>query len=350
MHLEFLSLTKVLTVPLLSEDDTTALHRLQKQWEHWANRQRQHVASRVAEEQHAAFTAFLDNPSTETEQKLLVTADADLTAILFTSAKIAFANAVNFLAGALMAVAQALWQALVEAVKNAITLFQIVTTADFWIGMGKAIMAIAQGFIAFLLDGVAKLLDWLSGIPLIGEDIGQGAKEVQSWADGVRQAGEQNKQASADLLTPAFDKAGNRMRETLESIGTALSEGFTKGSSLIDTSDWEANLSDTIGDVMDRVQKVSEKAREGVEPKKPTGPQLNLDDGEDKSKPVKNAVSAIQRIGGVGAAYSNGDPMLREQQRQTRELTTQTGLLRDVKRAIENKPTASNSTLSTVFA
>ena len=33
-----------------------------------------------------------------------------------------------------------------------------------------------------------------------------------------------------------------------------------------------------------------------------------------------------------------------------RELATQTGLLRDVKRVIENKPTASNSTLNTVFA
>ena len=163
-------------------------------------------------------------------------ADGKVGDILFTSAKIAFANAVNFLAGALMAVAQALWQARVEAVKNAITLFQIVTTADFWIGMGKAIMAIAQGFIAFLLDGIAKLLDWLSGIPLIGDEIGQGAKEVQSWADGVRQAGEQNQRASADLLTPAFDKA---MCETFENIGTALSDGFTKGSGLIDTSDWE---------------------------------------------------------------------------------------------------------------
>ena len=80
MHIEFLSLTKALNVPLLSEDETTALHRLQKQWEHWANRERQHGASRVAEEQHAAFTGFLDNPSAETEQKLLVTADADLTA------------------------------------------------------------------------------------------------------------------------------------------------------------------------------------------------------------------------------------------------------------------------------
>jgi len=80
MHIEFLSLTKALDVLLLNEDEIAAIHRLQKQWEHWANRERQHVPARVAEEQHAAFTAFLDNPTAETEQKLLVTADANLTA------------------------------------------------------------------------------------------------------------------------------------------------------------------------------------------------------------------------------------------------------------------------------
>ena len=79
MHIEFLSLTKASNVPLLNEDDITALHRLQKQWEHWANRERQHAAARVAEEQQAAFTAFVENPNAETEQKLLVTADASLT-------------------------------------------------------------------------------------------------------------------------------------------------------------------------------------------------------------------------------------------------------------------------------
>jgi hypothetical protein len=80
MHIEFLSLTKALNVPLLSEDDIAAVHRLQKQWEHWANRERQHAASRVAEEQQAAFESFIDNPTAETEQRLLVTADANLTA------------------------------------------------------------------------------------------------------------------------------------------------------------------------------------------------------------------------------------------------------------------------------
>ncbi len=34
MHIEFLSLTKALNVPLLSDDEIPAVHRLQKQWEH----------------------------------------------------------------------------------------------------------------------------------------------------------------------------------------------------------------------------------------------------------------------------------------------------------------------------
>ena len=70
MHDEFFALTKTLNVPLLSEDDITALNRLQKQWEHWANRERQ----------QAAFETFLGNPTAENEQRLVVLADANLTA------------------------------------------------------------------------------------------------------------------------------------------------------------------------------------------------------------------------------------------------------------------------------
>ena len=79
MQNEFLTLTKALNVPLLNEDDIEALNRLQKQWAHWSQRERQHAPLRIAEEQQAAFAAFLDNPTAETEQKLLVTADANLT-------------------------------------------------------------------------------------------------------------------------------------------------------------------------------------------------------------------------------------------------------------------------------
>jgi hypothetical protein len=46
MQDEFLTLTKTLTIPLLSADDIDALNRLQKQWENWSQRERQHDTRR----------------------------------------------------------------------------------------------------------------------------------------------------------------------------------------------------------------------------------------------------------------------------------------------------------------
>ena len=63
MQNELIALTNALNVPLLSEDDIAALNRLQKQWEHWALRERQHAALRVAAEQQATFNAFVENPT-----------------------------------------------------------------------------------------------------------------------------------------------------------------------------------------------------------------------------------------------------------------------------------------------
>ena len=273
-------------------------------------------------------------------------ADGKVCDILFTSAKIAFANAVNFLAGALMAVAMALWQLLVEAFKSAVTILEVVATADFWIGMGTALIGIAQQFIAFLLDGVATMLDWLAKAPLVGKKIGKGADKLHEVASGMREAGKRNEEAAGDLLAPAVEKTTARMREAFDEIGKALSAGFEKGSGLIDTGEWQQHLDEVIGGVFARVQQVSEKSREEAKPR-PINTDAYDEDLDAKKKPV---TSSLQKIGGGGGAYGSGDPMLREQQRQTRELTTQTGLLRDVKRAIENKPTASSTTLSPVFA
>ena len=273
-------------------------------------------------------------------------ADGKVGDILFTSARIAFANAVDFLAGSLMAVAQALWQMLAESVTNAITLFQILTTADFWIGMGKALIGIAQGFIALLLEGVAKLLDHLKDVPLVGDSIGEGAQTIRDTAQGVREAGQDHRDSGSDLLGPQVERVTDRVREAFSNIGKSFSAGFDKGSALIDTSGWQQHLNETIGGVMQRVQSVSEQSRADAQPRQPNvgGYDEELD---AKKKP---STSTLQRIGGGGAAYGGGDPVLREQQRQTRELTTQTGLLRDVKRAIENKPAASAAMPAPAFS
>ncbi len=165
-------------------------------------------------------------------------------------------------------------------------------------------MGIAQGFIAFLLDGIAKLLDYLSGIPLIGEKIGKGSAEMQGLAQSVRESGQENRGSGGDLLGPSFDKAATRMRDAFSNIGTALSAGFDKGNSLIDTSDWEQHLGDAVDSVMDRVQIVSQQSLDATQPTKPSGPLL--DPEEDTNKGKKSAISAIQRIGGLFRMASRG--------------------------------------------
>jgi hypothetical protein len=91
MNEEFLSLIKSLNVPLPGADDIAALNRLQKQWEHWENRERQHAVARIAQEQEVAFSTYLDNPSAENEQRLLITADEALTGKRYALLRRAFA-------------------------------------------------------------------------------------------------------------------------------------------------------------------------------------------------------------------------------------------------------------------
>jgi hypothetical protein len=79
MHEEFHAILKTLNVPLLSDDEIAALAKLQKQWEHWEKREHHHAPLRIAEEQKAAFEGFLDNPSAENEQRLMVLAETNLT-------------------------------------------------------------------------------------------------------------------------------------------------------------------------------------------------------------------------------------------------------------------------------
>lgn len=142
---------------------------------------------------------------------------------------------------------------LVEAFKSAITLLQVLETADFWIGMGTALVGIAQQFIAFLLDGVATMLDWLAKAPLVGKKIGKGADKLHEVASGMREAGKRNEEAAGNLLAPAVEKAAERMHEAYDGISKAMKEGFEKGNSLIDTGDWQQHLNELIGGVMQHV-------------------------------------------------------------------------------------------------
>ncbi len=89
---EFLTLLKTLRIPLLAEPDVAKLKLLQKEWRHLETRELQHAPLCIAEEQRAAYAAFLDNPTAENEQRLMVVADPILTGTRYGLLRRAFAE------------------------------------------------------------------------------------------------------------------------------------------------------------------------------------------------------------------------------------------------------------------
>ena len=272
--------------------------------------------------------------------------DGKMGDILWTSAKIALAKIANTVVGLFTALGAALITTLIEGVKTVLTLLGIATSADFWMGLGHALLAAGKSFVAFIEDGFSQIFEWMRDWYFVGDTAGEAADWLKNDArDWRRSSRESSQKADAHFEEP-FNRASARFSEAIGKIGNSISDGFDEGNRVIDISGMQSHLDETVDAVMQHAQRVSDQSRVETETKKPPGVPLIIDDEptteEKLMKESRPSVSAIQRIGGGGAAYSNGDPVLREQQRQTRELTTQTGLLRDVKRAVENnKPTAS---------
>jgi len=214
----------------------------------------------------------------------------------------------------------------VEEIKAAITLFQIVTTADFWIGMGDAIMGIAEGFIAFLLEGIATLLEKMKAIPLIGDKIGKGAESVRAAAQTVRDKGEANRSKGADLLAPAIDKATGQLKTSVAAIGSAFMSGFNNAPKPFDTTNAQESMDKSIDAVNKQMEKQQADADKFNKEKKPgqQAPTTELNEAPiRKSWPA--FAQTLMKIGGGGTSVGGGgtqDPILRENQKHTSLLQT----------------------------
>ena len=97
---------------------------------------------------------------------------AEMGKLALDSLVLGFKGAVNVLYRGLVGALAAAGQLIVENFKTGITLFSILTTADFWKGMGNALAGIAKTFGALLLDLIAKAVEGLKKIPGAGKLLG----------------------------------------------------------------------------------------------------------------------------------------------------------------------------------
>ena len=161
---------------------------------------------------------------------------AEMGKLLLDSLVLAFKSSVNVLYRGLVGTLAAMGQLIVEYFHNAVTFFSILTTADFWKGMGNALAGIAKTFGALLMELLAKAVEGLKQIPGAGKLLGNADSSLRDQARAMRESAGGNFAKSGDQLTPAFEAAQRRLGEALGNIGGAFTEAYGNTGDLFDTS------------------------------------------------------------------------------------------------------------------
>jgi hypothetical protein len=214
--------------------------------------------------------------------------------LVWSSLKLAFAQSVNFLWATLRATIAATGQYIVEYFKTAVTYFQILTTPEFWSGMGNAIIGIFLSAISFLQKGFSEIIEVARPLAeLFGkEDAFNGIqKTIRESAAILDEDAAARFSKAGDLLEPAAQKIAQRLVEAGENVKTRFSETFANTAEAIDTSGMKREFGDTV-----------ERIKAAIPPVK-TGKQIGMAAADEK--PTAPAVIA----GGSGQLGSFAQSM-----------------------------------------
>jgi tape measure domain-containing protein len=247
------------------------------------------------------------------------------------SLKLGFAMSVNFLWATLRATIAAAGQYIVEIFRTAITYFQVLTTADFWKGMGNALIGIFLSAIGFLQKGLAEALEIARPLAEVfgkGDSINSAQGALRESA-GILDAEAASRYGDAgDQLGPLAAKVGLRLKEAGENISARFGDAFSNTTEVIDTTGLRESMNTVLGSIRDALPKPEDAAKVVAAVAKPTSPAALKKIESESFSPI---VTSLGKVGGGG--YSSGTL---DAQRENNRLTGVTNqLLKDMNRKIE---------------
>jgi hypothetical protein len=198
--------------------------------------------------------------------------------LVWSSLKLAFAQSVNFLWATLRATIAATGQYIVEYFKTAVTYFEILTTSEFWSGMGNAIIGIFLSAISFLQKGFAEIIEIARPLAeLFGKDAALDGiqRTIRQSASILDEDAAARFSKAGDLLEPAAQKIAERLAEAGENVRTRFNETFANTAEAIDTSGMKREFGETVQRIKDAIPPAKEGKKVGTgapAPEKPKGP------------------------------------------------------------------------------
>ena len=199
----------------------------------------------------------------------------DLFSLVGDSLAVGFKEAINVLWAGFWGFVRALGQFVQEFGKSLVTLVSIVTTSEFWAGMGHALMGIALAFDAAMMEVIAKVLTEVKKIPIVGKVVGDADKKAHEQARALDEAGKKERAQAGAQLAPAIAKAAERFAEAAHNIGDAFERGYKGADKVFDPSEERARIADAIKRINERAKKnqaEDEKNKKPEPPKQPIAP------------------------------------------------------------------------------
>ncbi len=235
--------------------------------------------------------------------------------------QLGFAQGVNFLWATLRATIAAAGQYIVEIFKTAITYFQVLTTADFWKGMGNALIGIFLSAVGFLQKGLAEALEIARPLAELfgkGESINSAQGALRESADFLDSEAAARYSDAGDQLGPLAAKVAERLKEAGENIVGRFGETFRNTAEVIDTSAMRERINEvmeTIRDALPKPEEIKQVAR-ATTPKKSNVANPLAQASTTTMDPI---VTSLGKVGGGG--YSSGTL---DAQRENNRLTSET--------------------------
>lgn len=225
-----------------------------------------------------------------------------LTTMVSTSLKIGFMESVNFLWKNMNATWSSVFQLLVEGFKNGIAVIQIITTADFWKGMGNSIAGVFLSAVGVLLEGIGKAIELAKPLADLfgkGDAIDAAANSVKGAASGMYDRAGERFSAAGFQLEPAIQKIMERGAKTWESVIGKYMSVFTATGDVMDATELKKKLAEMFEEIRKSVDKQAEEAAKAA----PKAKNKNMD--EVVSQHVAPQVMSLARVGGGGYGGPN---------------------------------------------
>ncbi len=188
---------------------------------------------------------------------------------------VALKETVNFFWSGMWGAVRAIGQLLQEVGKTFVALFGVVTTVEFWKGLGNALISMALEFNSLLLRGIGRVLTEVAKIPGFGK--------LKVAADAATQQGQAMHDKANDFATRSAGQLENTfavISARLDEAAAKIFDAFKRGTGTDDLFKTDAEKK-AIADLLEKIKAAQDALKAAAkkdEPAKKTGtnPEMNF--------------------------------------------------------------------------